>query len=251
MRNLVIFASLLAAATPLSAAPAYRASGFMRTGYSEKVLGPDAWAVRGTGRERNKSVSVALYRAAELARDAGASEVRVTRQRIKSQAMIERRTGYERSYYETAELTVRAIRSDADRTACEMPEAAKCMTLPVAGILATYGPKLDMAAALPGEAPTAPLPIATRSNAQQRMMADFLARHPQMRAPAAVPAVPAAPARITPVAPPVPVARAATYAPPATVRRPGAAAPTAAEAYAALLRAQQPVKSGPGWKMSD
>lgn len=251
MRTPLLLLSLIAVATPAWAGPAYRASGFLRTGFSEKVLAPGEWAVRGTGREPNKSVSVALYRAAELARDAGASELRVTRQRIKSQAIVERRSGFQRSYFETADLSVRAVRTDADRSACEMRETAKCMTLPVAGILATYGPRLDMAAALPGMAPVAPLAIVTRSTAQERMMADFLARHPEMRAHGTAPAAPVLPARVV-SASPAAIARGVTSAAPPAAHRTGAATvPSAAEAYAALLRAQQPVKSGPGWKISD
>lgn len=176
---------LVASAMPVAAEPGYEPRGFLRNGYSEKALGPGQWRVRGSSREQGGSVGVALYRAAELAAATGAAELRVTKQKVSTQTMTERNSGRQMSYHEATDLTVRAVRSAPDRTACDMADAAKCLTLPVAGLLATYGPRLTMPAALPGAAPVAPLPIMTRSPYQQAV-ADLLKRHPEMRAPAPV-----------------------------------------------------------------
>lgn len=238
--------ALAAVASPALAAPAYRASGFLRTGYSEKLIAPGQWAVRGTGREPNKSVSVALYRAAELAAQAGATELRVTRQHIKSEALVERRTGYQRSYHETAEVNVRVVRTEADRSACEMPQANQCMTLPVSGLLATYGPRLGMVAALPGQPPTAPLRIVTTSP-QQRALAEFLAKRAAVRMPVVQATTPA---RAVPAAAAIRAGADPARVPVTAISQASGGA-VATDAYAAALRSQQPVTHGPGWKISD
>lgn len=240
-------ALLALVSVPATAGPSYRASGFLRTGYSEQVIGPNEWRVQATGRERGKSVSVALYRAAQLVAPTGATQLRITRQQVKSQRMIDRQ-GTERSFHETTVLTVRAVRSTADAVVCDEQVVAQCMTLPVAGVLATYGPQLAMPAAAAGAQPAAPLPLVVSSD-YQRAVADLLARRPALSAPiAAVPTPPtaapgvgatAAPARVTPAVPLPAPARA------------NLAVPSREQRYAELLRAARPVDGGHGWTMSD
>lgn len=239
MRAFVAGLIVLTVAESALAQQSYRARGFMRSGYSEKAGHAGEWTVRGSAHARQASVGVALYRAAELAIREGASEIRVTKQGVRS-TTVSRKDYSEVSYNEVTTLTFRAVRGAADRSACDMAERERCMTLPVAGLLATYGPALAMPAALPGAVPAAQLTIVSRSP-YQSAVADLLVRHPELRATPQVVAAPSAP----------PVARAAPNRQPVPS---AATAPSAAELYAARLQAVQPVRGGDrrqGWTISD
>lgn len=242
---LAIAAELCAA--QVQAKQSYRPRGFMKTGYSDQLVKPGEWSVRSSARERSESVGVALYRAAQLVDQAGATEFRIIRQQVKS-TTVTRRNGYQEiSYGEATELIVRAIRTEQDRVACAMPETARCMTLSVASVMATYGPKLAMPVAKPGAEP-APLLAIRASSPYERDFADFLARNPHMRAPTSSP-LPA------PVA--VPPRIATRIAPTAVLQAPVQVRPvstTLAGAYAARLKAAEPVRQGDptqGWKFVD
>ena len=234
-RALMVVASLVGSSAA-SAGQGYQPRGFLRSGYSDKQLGPGIWSVRGSSREQGKSVGVALYHAAELAAQNGIAEIRVTKQNVRSQTMSDRRSGSIMSYHEATTVTIRAIRGDADRMACEMPEARQCLTLPIDRVMATYGPNLGMRAALPGAPMAAPLPIKAVSP-YEAAVASFLARHRQATASAGKPA---------PLATAVP-ARAPRARSLADMR------PDPAEDYERRLKAAQPVKSDPkqGWTVID
>lgn len=124
-------------ATAASADPTYHRQGLVGFGYTDSAIAPDQWRVTGSAHEYGGSIAVALYRAAELARDAHADRIRVTRQRIVS--TFSRYGGsVEHPDRETAFLTVRAVRSDADLAACDMKQVDRCMTLDVARVMARY-----------------------------------------------------------------------------------------------------------------
>lgn len=159
-RSLLVVALASTLAAP-ALAGSYGAKGLLRTGYSDRQLGPDRWEVRGSSHDDGGSVPVALYHAAEIASAANVAEIRVLKQKVTSQWLVQRSSGATLALTEKTVVTVRAIRTDADRVACEMPDASRCLTLPVAGLLAAYGPRLGMPAARAGEAAAAPVVLAT------------------------------------------------------------------------------------------
>lgn len=160
MRALLIPALLIAGAAQAADAD-YRHARFLGTGFSDKQIAPDVWRVKGSAHAEGDGVAVALYRAAELAVAARADEVRVVKQQVKRLTVSQRFGGGIISFTETATVTVRAVRTDADRAACEEAEPGRCMTLPVAGLLARYGDGLGQPAARPGEAPARPVTLVT------------------------------------------------------------------------------------------
>ena len=152
-------AVLVALTVAASAHSQYKARGFLRTGYSDQQVAPDRWDVRGSSHDEGGSIPVALYRAAQIATAAGIAELRVVKQKVTTERMVRRSDGSTVALTEKTQLTVRAIRTDADRAACEMPEARRCLTLPVAGLMAAYGPRLGMPAARAGETPAPPVSL--------------------------------------------------------------------------------------------
>lgn len=157
----LVSSAVLAAAAHASDDVQYRPDGFLRTGYSDRQVAPDVWRVKGSSHAAGGGVAVALYRAAELAMAAHADELRVTSQKVRSLTMT-RRIGNEIvAFTETATVTVRAVRTDADRAACDEKDARQCMTLPVAGLLARFGDQVGRPAARPGEAPARPVALVT------------------------------------------------------------------------------------------
>ncbi|MGI4732086.1 MAG: hypothetical protein ACRYFW_10085 [Janthinobacterium lividum] len=139
----------------------YRPDGFLRTGYSDRQVAPDVWRVKGSSHASGGGVAVALYRAAELAMAAHVGEVRITSQKVRSQTMSRRSDHSIMAFTETATVTVRAVRTAADRTACDEQEARQCMTLPVAGLLARFGDRLGQPTARPGEDVARPVALVT------------------------------------------------------------------------------------------
>lgn len=253
MKVLAIVAGLCA--VQAEAKQSFRPRGFMKTGYSDQVVKPDVWEIRSSAREHSESVGVALYRAAQLVDQAGAREFRIVRQKVKTTTVTRRNTYDEISYHEVATLTVRVIRTEQDRSACDMPEADKCMTLSVASVMATYGPGLLMPGNKPGEAP-APILAIRVSSPQERAMADFIARRQQMRAPQPPTAPVATPA--VPVTPTAVIRTPGKVIPAAAVRavapRPAQPTVTAVGDYATRLKAAEPVRQGDpkqGWKFVD
>ncbi|GEM_PF-5070622 len=236
----------VALVTPASAQARYRQSGLLHTGFSDKRVATDVWTVKGSSGERNGSVSVALYRAAEIASAVGVDTIRIVRQKIKQTTVTTRYGQSIVGYSERAQVTFRAVRNETDRSACEMPDVSQCLTLQVAGLLSRYGPEIGMPAARPGESPAAPAPIALRSEMSDAFV-KFAAQRgyttPAYSYPAAPRPVPAAlPARIAP--------RAAPIAP----SRTRAAAPSAETIFAQRLAAAQPIKDRDpvqGWTISN
>lgn len=222
----------------------YRARGFLRAGYSDHAAGPDGWTVRGSAHERSDSIGVALYRAAEIAAAAGIDTIRVVKQKVSSQTMTRRGSGDIMAYSEATTLTFRAVRSAVDARACAMPSPEQCLTLPVARIMATYGPKLGMPAALPGASPAAPLAISTTSPYDRAMQA-WQAAHPV--ATANIPT----PLPVTSVGAPAVSWATPLPAVPSHIRTPAVPSrPT----YEERLRAAQPIRGGDpkqGWTVSD
>jgi hypothetical protein len=159
--NRFVFPMLAAACLASGAAcadPTYHKQGLVGFGYTDSVIGPDQWRVTGSAHEYGGSLAVAFYRAAELAQAAHADRIRVVRQRIVS--TFSRYGGsVANPERETASLTVRAVRSDADLAVCEMKRADQCMTLEVARIMTRYSPyggrpdRLANAALEPGAPP--------------------------------------------------------------------------------------------------
>lgn len=270
-RSLPLAAALAAICAPVTA-QTYQPRGFLRTGYSDRQVAPDRWEVAASSHDEGGSVPAALYHAAEIAGAAGIAELRVVRQKVTTQRMIRRSSGTTIALTEKTQLTVRAIRGDADRAACEMPEARRCLTLPVAGLLAAYGPGLRMPAALPGQAVATPVLLTTRSTEwpfagqlsagadggpMVRLLRDLAGQHALAVPPPPVMAKPDIPkARLaTSAGPSIPrpvttATRIAATAVPSVVpafRRP------AKPSYEDRLRAAQPVDHDArlGWTASD
>lgn len=151
-RTLALALLLIAAAAP--AQVEYQPDGLFRDGWSERALAPGRWEVKGTSGAHEGGVAVALYRAAELAQADGASELRVVKQQVRTTTTRTRSSHAEIGYHERATVTMRAVHGPADRTACDMPNPGKCMTLSVAGVMARFGPVLGRAAP-PGAVPVA------------------------------------------------------------------------------------------------
>lgn len=251
--SFLVLAGLLSAAATAQAEPKYRARGLLHTGYSERLVSPGVWAVKGSSHDDGGSTAVALYRAAELAAADGATEIRVVTQKIKGVTVT--RHGFSIGYSEVANLMVRAVRTPADRTACDMPDPRKCLTLPVAGILARYGPAMGMPAARPGETAAAPVQLVSSRHlagmpetfpASVRGYATPADRYPAWRRPD--PVVPTSKVVTRPVA---------VAAPPAA-RREIASAPRIVAApaapYEARLAAAKPVTGRDpqqDWTISD
>ncbi len=164
MRALILPA-LIVAGSAHAADIDYRRYNFLHTGYSDKQLSPDVWRVKGSAHEMGGGIAVALYRAAELATAARVGEVRVTKQKV-NELTISRRGGGLVSFTETATVTVRFVREAADRTACDEQEAHRCLTLPVAGLLARYGDRVGRPTARLGEVPAAPITLVTYDRRQ-------------------------------------------------------------------------------------
>lgn len=243
-RTLPLIAILVSVAAPVAAQQGYGPRGFLRTGYSDKALGKDVWQVHGSSHDSNASIGVALYRAAEIASANGIAEIRVVDQHVRSQTMSDRQSGAIRSYHEATTLTFRAVRSDEDRTACQMREATHCLTLPVAGLLATYGPSFGRPAALPGAAIAQPLAIRTNSP-YSRAIDTLLRRHGLPHAVTPTTAGAMVPAKAGAV-------EAASSARAVSLPAPSAKE-DAYERYQRNLRAAQPVKGDSmlGWRTVD
>lgn len=162
MHRAFIAAALLCSvvAAPGVAQGDYRHKGLLRTGFSDRQLGPGAWEVRASSHDEGGSIPLALYHAAEIAVANGVAELRVVKQKVRTERLY-RRDGGMIALNEKTVVTVRAIRTEADRAACEMPDAHRCLTLPVGGLLSAYGPSLRMPAARPGETPAAPVVLVT------------------------------------------------------------------------------------------
>lgn len=150
-RSLAALAMGLVAASA-GAAPRYERASLFGTGYADKQVDPATWDVRGASATPDGGHEIALYRAADLARIAGATELRIIRQKITTISRTDRSGLPIMFIREVAKLRVRAIQSAADRVACEEADQRRCITIPVAIVLAQYGRSLGQGA---GPYPTA------------------------------------------------------------------------------------------------
>jgi hypothetical protein len=134
MRGFILAGAIFLAACPqfLAARPAkYRPWG-MSGGYKDKALGSNSWkvvaGVNGMADEGSAG-KIALYRAAELTRNAGFSYFQITNQKgaqtflgfSGGPANIRGAGG--------AELTIIAVNDPAPPTSCKAKEAVACFTL--------------------------------------------------------------------------------------------------------------------------
>ncbi len=150
-RSLAALTLGLVAATA-NAGPRYEHANLFGSGYSDKQVAPGTWDVHAASATPDGGHAIALYRAAELARAAGATELRITRQKIITISRTDRSGRPMMFVREVAKLRVRAVQSEADRSACEEKEARRCVTVPVARLFAQFGPSLGQDA---GPNPTA------------------------------------------------------------------------------------------------
>ena len=179
--------------TSAGAAPRYEHANLFGTGYSDRQITPGTWDVRAASATPDGGHAIALYRAAELARDTGATELRIVRQKIIVLSRGNRFGGSMMFVREIANLRVRAIRSDVDRVACEEKEARRCVTIPTARILAQFGPSLGQEAG-PYQAAMAGQPVVRVGMALPRAFSERLAEQSAATPPlASAPSTPARP----------------------------------------------------------
>ncbi|PXA87253.1 hypothetical protein DMC47_32495 [Nostoc sp. 3335mG] len=128
----------MAIATVAGAEARYQPANVFGTGYADEQVAPGVWNVRGASGTEDAGHAIAIYRAAELAQAAGASEMRIVRQKI----VVTSRANTHMFVREVAHFTVRAVRDPADRTACEEKKPERCVTVSVDKMLAQFGPEL-------------------------------------------------------------------------------------------------------------
>lgn len=278
MYRAFVTAALLSAVVgaPAIAQSEYRHKGLLRTGYSDRQLGPGAWEVSASSHDEGGSIPLALYHAAEIAGANGVAELRVVKQKVRIERMIRRSTGSVIAMTEKTVVTVRAVRTEADRTACEMPDAHRCLTLPVGGLLSAYGPSLRMPAARPGQTPATPVVLAIartgdpfaglpvtppRGGPVTALLRALVGQRPHASATVPPSAYTPLPAVGRPVTPMVQASVPVAFRPASEQARPHAALPLAPRRtspgaqsnWDERLKAAQPVDSDPrlGWIASD
>jgi hypothetical protein len=152
MRKLLVLAVIaaLAGCTP----PVYGKSNILGSpGYSDKQLAEGVWEVtfRAMGPSGDDRYQIAaLYRAAELARDAGFPFFQLVR--FKGRVTV--RALGPNDYI--ARLTVRGVRTRDEELKCESEAATDCGTYSTEEILRTFAPRLTRQP--PGDPGASPLP---------------------------------------------------------------------------------------------
>jgi hypothetical protein len=146
MRKLLILAAL--AGLTGCTAPLYGRSNFLKSpGYSDKSLGEGVWEVtfrtQGSDRE-NRYQMGALYRSAELARQAGFPFFQVVRFQgwTKTQRFAGTPPELGVPIEHIARLTVRGVRTRDEELQCESQSPTDCGTYSTEETLRTLAPKL-------------------------------------------------------------------------------------------------------------
>ncbi|NYT41228.1 hypothetical protein HZY97_10705 [Sphingomonas sp. R-74633] len=143
MRILLAGIAAIILTSGTASAQKYRHFNILTGGaYTDSEEAPDRWKVMGTADSLSDGQAAALYRAAEITAKAGSPAFRIVRQKVRLTTR-EYRALRKIEYRETAYLTIRAVRTPGDLTACEMPSAAQCMTLTVQDVMSRYGPELE------------------------------------------------------------------------------------------------------------
>ena len=277
MQRAFIAAALLCSvvAAPAVAQGDYRHKGLLRTGYSDRQLGLGTWEVSASSHEEGGSIPLALYHAAEIAVANRVAELRIVKQKVRTERLY-RRNGGMIALNEKTTVTVRAVRTEADRTACEMPDAHRCLTLPVGGLLSAYGPSLRMPAARPGQTPAAPVVLVTsrtgdpfaglpltppRGGPIAGLLRALVGQRSQPATSVPPPAYVPSPANVRPAMPVTQASVPVVFRPVADTPRPTAAsvpatrraAMAAQSSYDERLKAARPVDGDPrlGWTATD
>lgn len=144
--NKIGYAGLAAAAAlALSAcATSYGRSGLFG-GYSEKQVEPGVWRITATTNGfsgQYSSMTMAIYRAAELARDAGFPYFQVVRSNFRVLPLVTQYTYSSSGGGEKARLRIRFSRNANPPLLCEM-EDNSCKTYAVEEVLRELGPLIN------------------------------------------------------------------------------------------------------------
>lgn len=160
MRALLILA-VLAGLTGCAQLP-YQKTSFLRSeGYTDKRLGEGAWEVtfRTAGPDPEaRYKNGALYRSAELAREAGFPFFQVVRYQGRLRTLVQGKGDREtsRPVDQVARLFIRGVRTPNEELKCESASPSDCRTYSTEETLRTVAPKLMLQP--PGQAPEAAPP---------------------------------------------------------------------------------------------
>jgi hypothetical protein len=140
-------APVLAAALLVLAgcATGYGHSGLLG-GYSDEQVEPGLWRVRARTNGFSGATSafnMALYRAAELARDAGYPYFQIVQSNFGVLPLVAGNFIYSSGGGQTARFRIRGARSADAPIACEMVDSRGCHTFPVEEVLRQIGPELN------------------------------------------------------------------------------------------------------------
>jgi hypothetical protein len=160
MRRLFILAAF-AAFSGLAGCgvPVYGKSNFLQSpGYSDKSLGEGSWEVtfRTMGRDReNLYEAGALYRSAELAREAGFPYFQVVRfeGRVKTERPVGTPPDMGVPVAHFVRLTVRGVHTREEELKCESEAPRDCGTFSTEDTLRRLGPKLGQSPVAEGTSP--------------------------------------------------------------------------------------------------
>ena len=133
------------AALVLGACATTYGRGGLLGGYSDKQIEPGLWRVRATtnGYSREYSaLAMALYRSAELSRDAGFDHFQVVRSNHHLLGLVAGGTWYSSGGGENAMLRIRGTHDANAPIACET-ERSNCRTYSVQEVLVQIGPLIN------------------------------------------------------------------------------------------------------------
>lgn len=160
MRKL-LFIAVLVGLTGCGAPTRYgKLDFFQRVGYSDRMIGEGVWEVafKTLGRDvEDRYQKGALYRSAELARDAGFPFFQVVR--FRGELTTEKRPSGPVPVKQVARLTVRGVRTRDEELKCESSSPSDCGTFSTEATLRAYAPLFRQ----PPAVQRAASPIATDS----------------------------------------------------------------------------------------